>query len=278
MQQPPAMREFEFSSSDFRFIAELVAKETGIVLAEHKHDMVYARIARRLRSLGLSSFRSYCELLASEGARHEITHFVNALTTNMTSFFREAHHFDHLKETVLRPMVKAGKPCRIRLWSAACSHGAEAYSMAMTCLEILPDISRWDIKILATDIDTAVLQKAGRGIFSEPEMSGIPALLRERYTTRTPEGEASFISAVRSLICFKHLNLIHDWPFRGPFNAVFCRNVVIYFNKTTQQRLFERMTHYIQPSGWLYLGHSESLHGISSNFVLKGKTTYQRCA
>lgn len=272
MQSQAAEREFDFRPEDFRFLAAFVLEKTGIVLAEHKQDMVYARIARRLRSLRLDSFSAYCELLKAQ-ENDELVNLVNAITTNMTSFFRERHHFDHLRDEVLK---KHSGQKRLRLWSAASSTGAEPYSMAISCMVAIPDIDRWDVKILATDIDTNVLAKCRAGIYSAEEVEPIAPELRKRFTAPAGDGKVVMHDKLKNLIVFKPLNLIEAWPFKGPFDAVFCRNVVIYFNKQTQQQLFSRMADYIRPQGWLYIGHSESLHGISERFSLKGKTTYRK--
>ncbi|MBY0407733.1 MAG: protein-glutamate O-methyltransferase [Rickettsiales bacterium] len=271
-------REFDFRKEDFRFIASLVHAKTGIVLAEHKEDMVYARIARRLRSLRLGSFRDYCQLLEGDSDGEEIGNFVNAVTTNLTSFYREAHHFDHLRDSVLKPLAQNPPPGkRLRLWSAACSQGSEPYSMALTCLEAIPDIDTWDIKILATDIDTGMLAKASAGVYDADEAEPIPPALRKRYTTASG-GKVTMSEAVKQLITFKQMNLIEPWPFKGPMDAVFCRNVVIYFNKDTQKKLFAHMSARMRAGQWLYIGHSETLHSISSQFELCGRTIYRRCA
>ena len=279
MNQPMEReREFEFREDDFRFISSLVHKQTGIVLAEHKKDMVYARIARRLRSLRLTTFRDYCSLLESDRGEEEIGNFVNAVTTNLTSFFREGHHFEHLSKQAFKSIVAdppAGR--RLRLWSAACSSGAEPYSMAMTGLESIPDIARWDIKILATDIDTGMLAKSAAGEYNESELEPIPAALRTRYINYDKKtGMGRMNDALKKLITFKPLNLIEPWPFKGPFDAVFCRNVVIYFDKNTQKELFDKIADRMKPQGWLYIGHSETLHSVSKRFKLCDKTTYQR--
>lgn len=275
-----AQREFVFGKADLQFIIALVAEKTGIVLAEHKEDMIYSRIARRLRHLQLHSFRDYCNMLQHGNNTDELVHFVNALTTNMTSFYREAHHFTHLREAVLQPkMADPAARKRLRLWSAACSSGAEAYSMAFTCLELMELYLDWDIKILATDIDTVMLDKARNGIYSQQELSGIPPALLKKYTRPHGTGDQYIISDnAKHLITFNQLNLIQNWPFNGPFDAVFCRNVIIYFNKATQRELFSRMANYVLVGDWLYLGHSESLHGVNTDFQLRGKTIYQRGA
>ncbi len=268
-------REFEFHPKDFHFIAGMVMEKTGIVLADHKMDMVYARIARRLRTLGLGSFREYCALLESECGKEEIGNFVNAITTNLTSFFRESHHFIHLRDDVLKPLLKSPPADRkLRLWSAACSSGAEPYSMAMTCCEAIPDITKWDIKILATDIDTGMLAKASAGEYPASEAQSIPAPF-QKYIDHA-SGKIQMAEKIRSLITFKQMNLMDNFPFKGGFDAVFCRNVVIYFNKDTQRTLFEKIALKMKPNGWLYIGHSENLHGISDRFQLQGRTLYRR--
>lgn len=273
----PMQREFEFRDKDFRFISELVHEKTGIVLADHKKDMVYARIARRLRSLSLTSFRDYCSLLESDRGEDEIGNFVNAVTTNLTSFFRESHHFTHLRDEVLRPLLANPPPGkRLRIWSAAASSGAEPYSIAMTCYQAIPDIERWDIKILATDIDTGMLAKCKAGEYSESDMESVPPDLRSKYVENAGEGKVRMKDSLKKLITFKQLNLIGDWPFSGPFDAVFCRNVVIYFNKETQKELFAKISQRIQPGNWLYIGHSETLNHICDDFDLVGKTIYRR--
>jgi len=270
-------REFEFRNQDFHFIANLVQDKTGIVLASHKQDMVYTRIARRLRNLNLKTFREYCHLLQSELGKDEMGNFVNALTTNLTSFFREEHHFEHLRDNVLLPLLEhcsANK--RIRLWSSACSSGAEPYSMAMVCYETIPNIERWNIKILATDIDTGMLEKSRAGIYSQNEFKDVPAALTKKYTLALPNGKLAMHAKLKNIISFKHLNLVETWPFKGPFDAVFCRNVIIYFSKDTQKTIFSQMSKKISSKGWLYLGHSETLHGISEDYQHCGKTTYRK--
>lgn len=278
MSQATAQREFLLNRSDLQFIIALVAQHTGIVLAEHKEDMIYSRIARRIRELKLDSFHDYCELLKDTNHPEELVHFINALTTNLTSFYRESHHFEHLEKQVIPAAIANTRSnTRIRLWSAACSSGAEAYSMAISCLEAIGNSHGLDIKILATDIDTKMIEKAKSGIYNETEISGLPLPLRKKYTSLdSVSGNFRMCDAVRKLITFKHMNLMHDWPFAGPFDAVFCRNVIIYFDKDTQRTLFERMQHYIKPEHWLYLGHSESLHNVNTQFTLRGKTIYQR--
>ncbi|MFW0777077.1 MAG: CheR family methyltransferase [Rickettsiales bacterium] len=277
MAQTAVQREFEFKTQDFKFIASLVYDKTGIVLADHKQDMVYSRIARRLRNLNLHTFRDYCELLQNDDSQEEMANFVNAITTNLTSFFREKHHFVHLRDEVLKPFVNSKpKEKRLRIWSSACSSGAEPYSIAMTCCSAIQDIANWDVKILATDIDTGMLNKSRNGEYKKEEIAGIPDTLRKKHVVETHNDIFQISPSLRSLIRFKQLNLIEPWPFKGPLDVVFCRNVIIYFDKETQQKLFTQMASRIKKGGWLYLGHSETLHGISDQFELIGKTIYRK--
>jgi len=274
-----AQREFEFTSADFAFIAATVGRCAGIALGAHKRNLVYGRLARRLRALQLDSFEQYCELLKSPEGEGEIGLMVNAITTNMTSFFRESHHFDHLRGLLERRAASRtpGTQPRLRIWSAGCSTGEEPYSIAMTLREAFKDqLAGWDIRILATDIDTHVLATAQAGIYPDERSSAIPASYRVRYT-EGGSGETLVMSAtLRSLIAFKPLNLLEDWPMKGPFDAIFCRNVVIYFDKPTQRRLFNRFADILRPDGWLYIGHSETLFRVCDRFAPAGRTVYRK--
>lgn len=271
----PAEREFAFSQSEFSFISKLVYNKTGIVLADHKRDMVYGRLVRRLRALKLKSFAEYCELIQSPQGEDEMGNLVNAVTTNLTSFFRENHHFEHLRETLMKE-AESVKDRKIRLWSAACSAGMEPYSMAMTCRSAIHDIDRWDAKILATDIDTNMLDTGSRGTYTVSELEDIAPPYRQFVDHTKGDDVFHLRDYVKKLISFKHLNLLSDWPMKGPFDAIFCRNVVIYFDKPTKQKLFARMADILKPSGWLYIGHSENLHGICDRFELVGRTIYRK--
>ncbi|MBN8530480.1 MAG: protein-glutamate O-methyltransferase [Alphaproteobacteria bacterium] len=268
-------REFSFSEDEFRFLAKLVGELTGIVLAEHKTDMVYSRLARRLRTLNLSSFAEYCDLLQTEEGQEEIPQLVNAITTNLTSFFREAHHFEHLRDTVLRPLAASPpSPKRLRLWSAGCSAGMEPYSIAMTLKSAIPNLDAWDARILATDIDTNMLRTGVCGEYPLSEFDHIPPSLRgdvQRSKERIRMSES-----LQKRITFNELNLLESWPIKTQFDAIFCRNVVIYFDKPTQQTLFSRLADHLKPGGWLYIGHSENLHNVCDRFELVGRTIYRR--
>ena len=273
------LKKFSFGEEDFAALRELVKTHTGIHLSEQKREMVYGRLSRRLRALGLESFRAYRELL-ERGDGEELVQFCNAITTNLTSFFREAHHFQYLREHVLaKHAADRASTRRLRFWSAGCSSGEEPYSLAMTVHEALPDVRRWDIKILATDLDTEVLGRGQRGLYEEERVRGMPAQRVERFFSRERQGAGADYRVnpeLRELITFRELNLMHALPMKGPFDAIFCRNVVIYFDKETQRDLFARMARLQRPGDVLFLGHSESLYRVSEAYTLVGKTIYRR--
>jgi chemotaxis protein methyltransferase CheR len=273
------LREFAFGDEDFDALRKLVKQLTGINLSDQKRELVYGRLARRLRVLQLKSFGEYRELLAHDGGV-EIVQFCNAITTNLTAFFREPHHFDYLREHILLPLLASSAgPRRLRIWSAACSTGEEPYSLAMTVLETLPDLRGWDVRILATDLDSDVLERARRGIYAQDRLKNLSPGRRARFFSERLERdgpEYEVCGELRSLITFKQLNLMHALPMRGPLAAIFCRNVVIYFDKDTQRDLFARVSQLQRPGDLLFLGHSESLFKVSDEYTLMGKTVYRR--
>lgn len=276
--QPLAAGEFGFERSDFEFIATTLYEDAGIHLPSTKANLVYSRLAKRLRALGLESFRDYCSLIGSEDGITERAQMIAALTTNVTRFFREPHHFEHMKEHILAPAVKeirGGQ--RLRIWSAGCSSGQEPYSIALSILGLLPDARSYDVRILATDINPQVLETARRGVYTSEEIAGIPPELRRSWLEPAGAGHSRLDEGPRGLITFRQLNLITAWPMRGPFDAVFCRNVVIYFDEKTQMRLLNRISSLIRPGGYLYLGHSERLVGPAEVlFKLDGTTVYRK--
>ena len=275
-----AEREFPFTDTDFDCIRTLVNQHTGIVLSNAKRDLVYSRLTKRLRQLRLDSFQAYCRVLQT-GDPGELEQLVNAITTNLTMFFREAHHFDALATTLLPALMhRKTRPRRLRIWSAGCSTGEEPYSIAMVCKTVLPDMEAWDVKILATDIDSHVLATAQRGVYSTERVQGLSPAHLQRWFSKgrgVNTGLVRVVPALQELITFRQLNLIHSWPMRGPFDIIFCRNVVIYFDKATQRQLFERFADLLDPHGYLCVGHSESLFQITDRFELLGKTIYRRC-
>ncbi|MEY4762617.1 MAG: hypothetical protein RLZZ200_2473, partial [Pseudomonadota bacterium] len=238
------------------------------------------RLSRRLRALDLDSFREYRDLLASPAGSGELIEFTNAVTTNLTSFFRENHHFEYLANNILKPL--ADNPMsnrRLRIWSSACSSGEEPYSIAMTVVETLPDWQRWDIKILATDLDSEVLGRGKAGLYKEDRVRGMnPRRLSKFFTEKSgPAGKQyQFDPDVAQMISFRQLNLMEPLPMRGPIDVIFCRNVVIYFDKDTQRELFARFAPLQRPGDIMFLGHSESLFKVSESWSLIGKTIYRR--
>jgi chemotaxis protein methyltransferase CheR len=280
---PREGREFPFEQRHFDFVAQTIYQLAGIHLAAHKMEMVYSRLSRRLRDLRLKDFDAYCALLESDKRDDELGFLVNALTTNLTSFYRESHHFDHLARVVL-PQVRQqqegqSKP-RLRIWSAGCSSGQEPYTIAMTVASTFPDLKRWDARILATDIDTHMVATASRGVYPAEHASGIPATVRDRFVRRSRDQSGDPVIAMdddlKRLITFKPLNLLEPWPMSGPFDAIFCRNVLIYFDRVGRTQVIESFARLLAQNGFLYLGHSESLYGVSSSFQQAGPTIYRR--
>jgi chemotaxis protein methyltransferase CheR len=275
----PRVREFAFSDEDFEALRKLVKELTGINLTDQKRELVYGRLARRLRALHLRTFAEYRDRLHSDGSQ-EIGELCNAITTNLTSFFRESHHFDYLREHVLQPRAAERSPLRrIRIWSAGCSSGEEPYSIAMTVMEAVPDLRYWDIKILATDLDSDVLARAQRGVYAADRVLALsPQRLSRFFRERRGRDGTCYqvVPELMSLITFKQLNLMHHLPMKGPLDVIFCRNVVIYFDKDTQRELFARVAHLQRPRDLLFLGHSETLFKVSESYNPIGKTIYRR--
>jgi chemotaxis protein methyltransferase CheR len=268
--------EFHFTADDFRTIAATLHSAAGIALPESKATLVYSRLAKRLRALGLESFREYCALVTKAEGIDERQQMIVALTTNVTRFFREPHHFDHLKEKVLPPLLaNAKRGGAVRIWSAACSNGQEPYSIALTILSLMPDAPQYDIKILATDIDTQMLAEARAGVYSSQIVSAVPGELRARWFER--DGDNFRVAEpLRQLTTFNELNLIGDWPIRRQFQAIFCRNVVIYFEEETQSKVFSRFLPLMSPEARLYIGHSERVCGdAAARLETDGVTTYR---
>jgi chemotaxis protein methyltransferase CheR len=264
---------------EFERVKQRVYRVAGISLSEAKRTLVISRLYKLVRALGLTSFAAYLDHLERPGSDKDAQDFVNALTTNLTRFFREDHHFEHLTRHVAglmtrRPRLSADGRPRLRIWSAGCSTGQEPYTIAVALLDALPDLRRWDFRILATDIDTSVITRAAQGIYPEAELAELSPQRRALFE-RGADGSVRIPAAARRVIAFKPLNLIDDWPMSGPFDAIFCRNVAIYFDKTTQRELFGRFRSMLANDGFLYIGHAETLGGSASDFRLAGKTIYQ---
>ena len=254
-------QEPELGTAEFESIRTMIYDVAGIHLHEGKMGLVRTRLMRRLRDLGMGDFQSYVSLVESAPGRDEIPRMVDILTTNKTSFFRESGHFDLLSETLL-PMW-SGQPGELRIWSAGCSSGEEPYTLAMLLRQGLRDRQG---RILATDISHRVLEQARTGIYPAVRVQEIPAELRRTALTRVEGDRWSIRDDLRAMVRFARLNLMDAWPMRGPFHAIFCRNVMIYFDRSTQERLVNRFTSLLAPGGHLFIGHAESLTGLRHPF------------
>jgi len=269
--------EFVFTWSDFRQIAAIVHGEAGIVLPDSKANLVYSRLAKRLRAIGLRSFRDYCELVEGEEGISERQAMIAAMTTNVTRFFREPHHFDHLTQSVLPRLIAAARRGqRVRIWSSACSSGEEPYSIALTVLNAMPDAAEHDILILASDIDPDILETAAEGTYPVSRLEHIPAAMRGKLVVPDRAAQQfTFADSVRNLIRFRNLNLLREWPIRGSFDVIFCRNVMIYFDQETQDRIWARFADHMVTDGVLYIGHSERIATDKLPFSLVAQTAYR---
>lgn len=271
--------EFALTADDFRHIAHVLHAHAGIALGEGKAALVYSRLAKRLRALGLRSFREYCALIDGVDGVDERQAMTAALTTNVTRFFREPHHFDHLRDQVMPALAERARAGgRVRLWSAACSNGQEPYSMALTVLSVLPEAAELDVRILATDIDPNMIAEGAAGTYTEEALEAAPATLWRRQFDRASGDRARWTAGaqLKRLVAFRELNLIGDWPMKGRFDVIFCRNVVIYFDDATQERVWGRFTPLMAPGATLYVGHSERVTGpAASRLQSCGLTAYR---
>lgn len=273
--------EFPLTRDDYQQIAGIAYADAGIDLGEGKASLVYSRLAKRLRALHMENFRSYCQLLSREEGVEERQQMVAALTTNVTRFFREPHHFEHMRANVLPQLAsraRSGAP--VRIWSAACSSGEEPYSIALSILSVMPDAASRNVRVLATDIDPNVLRKGDAGIYGESAMEPVPKEVRQRWFVphgTDHSGKTWRVSDdLRKLVVFRKLNLIGPWPMRGPFQAIMCRNALIYFKEETQVEIWRRFVPLLAPAGRLYIGHSERLFGAASPFFTnEAITTYR---
>ena len=274
LQQP---NELVLSAECFDWMRGEIKARTGISLSENKRNLVYNRLVRRLRALNLESFEAYITHL-KQGDGSELTEFVNAITTNVTSFFRERHHFDLLQRVIVPEALSSsrGEP-RLRLWSAGCSSGQEPYSMAISVLESGVRGAEAATKILATDLDTEMVELGEGGSYGRDRLSGLSPQHVERWFTRAEAGSRYVAKPeLKRLITFRTLNLMESWPMRGPFDVIFCRNVIIYFDRPTQDRLIERFTELLRVGGYLLLGHSESVLDRKARLEAAGRSAYRK--
>jgi chemotaxis protein methyltransferase CheR len=263
--------DFEYTDADFRRIARHVYQRAGIVLTEAKRSLAYGRLVRRLRALGIDRFADYLDRLEANRSSEEWQHFVNALTTNLTSFFRENYHFDILTE-----QMKA-MPGPFRIWCAAASTGEEPYSLAMTACDAR-GVTGHQVEIVASDIDTKVLATAESGIYPLGHLDKMSLVRKQAYFQRgggSQLGAARVKPPLRDMVSYRQINLLADhWPLDGVFHAIFCRNVLIYFDAPTQQRVLRNMARYLRPDGRLYVGHSENLRAIDDVYLPCGRAVY----
>ena len=277
-----AQQGYAFTDADFDAIASIAHAEFGLALMPSKKQLVYSRLARRLRALGLPDFASYRAFLANADNVDERNEMLSALTTNVTHFFRERHHFDFLRDLILPDLLKKARAGRaVRLWSAGCSTGQEPYSLAAVLYAADPAVASYDLKVLATDIDPKVLATAKAARYPAEQFASLSSALRSQLigTTSEEDGHLTIRPEVRQLVSFGQLNLIQSWPMRRPFDVIFCRNVAIYFNKETQAELWSRYARVLTPGGHLMIGHSERMHGpAAASFTSVGITIYQRDA
>jgi chemotaxis protein methyltransferase CheR len=257
---------YAITDDEFQAFQHLIYAETGITLNESKRCLVCSRLSKRLRSLGLSRYVDYYDFLVRRDDGHEMQQMINCITTNKTDFLREPHHFEFLTQRAFPELVQRagrGAPRKLRIWSAASSRGHEPYSIAMTIREYAPFEDGWDVRVLASDIDTSVLDAAERGIFDLEDLTPVPESLKRRYFERGVGQYAGYARAkqtLRQLLTFRQINLIADtWPIQAKFDIIFCRNVMIYFDVPTQKKVIEHMARVLQPGGYLMLGHSENI-------------------
>jgi len=270
-------REFTLSRQDFKFVSDTVYDMTGIVLKEHKFEMVYARLSRRLRGLNMANFSDYVDLLQGPGRDTEISFLIDALTTNLTRFFREDYQLKHLLREVQQRQQHGGPDKSIRIWSAGCSSGQEPYSIGMALSAGLKERAR-ACRILATDIDRNVLNKAKNGLYTKQEIEDIPPNFKSKYLRDANDGKYKITRDISNMIVFNSLNLMNPWPFKHKFDFIFCRNVVIYFDEPTKNKLAKRFMDSLNDNGVLFLGHSEALMGAIDGLAPAGRAAFRKVA
>jgi chemotaxis protein methyltransferase CheR len=269
----------KLDKASFQTIADFAFRESGLTLVDQKSKMIQSRLRHRLRSLKLKSFAEYCAFIQSGDGHEERKQLISALTTNVSHFFREKHHFETLVQHVAASMPKLKNGSSLRIWSAGCSNGQEAVSIAIRLLSAFPQIDSFDVRILATDIDPEVISFAKLGNYPQKFMNGVNAIDTEKYfvASSTINGEETFSTSnkIKNLIRFNELNLLRPWPMKGLFDVILCRNVVIYFDLDTQNALWPRFRDALKPDGLLFLGHSERISTPSNfGFECSGPTTY----
>lgn len=269
--------DYKITAKEFEHFRTLIYDESGISLNEQKQSLLESRLAKRLRELGLETFSQYYDKVTVDPTQEEFTRMLDLISTNKTDFFREPKHFDFLRDVIL-PELMPQK--RIRIWSSACSTGEEPYTIAMTLFEGVHNPLEWDFKILASDLSTRVLAKASAGVYDEDRFRDVPPTMLRRHFLRGC-GESKGCYKVKphlaSMIRFRRLNLMDDdFPIKNPLDLIFCRNVMIYFDRPTQETLVNKFYRYLKPGGYLFIGHSESLQWVKHAFKALEPTIYQR--
>jgi chemotaxis protein methyltransferase CheR len=274
---------FTISDQEFDVIRHLVKEKTGISLGLHKRDLVVSRLSRRLRTLGLTSFSQYIDVLRQAGDGGELVQMINRITTNKTDFYREKHHFDLLAGTVLPKILAAGEASGhrvLRAWSAGCSSGEEPYTIAITLSEFFSAHPNWDVKLLASDLDTTMLEKASSGVYDPSQLEPVPRPLLNKYFDRQGKGESALYRVkqeLRQLITFRKFNLMNEaYPLKVAMDFIFCRNVLIYFDTDDKISILTKFHRSLKPGGHIFVGHSESLMMVKDIFAYAGTTVYRK--
>lgn len=274
-----ATKELDLTEKDFRRISSIVYDHCGINLHEGKRELVRSRLAKRIRLLKLNSFAEYIDLVLNESNEVEFSNMIDSICTNLTSFFRERQHFDFLYERHLNTLIQSKQNKKVRIWSAGCSSGEEPYSIAVSLADKFEGMPDWDCKVLATDVSNMILERAKNGIYDLQRIAPVEIKLRNRYMTMLKENGVKYYqmnSFIKKMIQFAYLNLMEEFPFKGPIDVIFCRNVMIYFDKPTQERLVQKFWNVLGRGGILFTGHSESLTGINHKFKYVQPTIYQK--
>ena len=273
---PPVM-EFAITVEEYQRLCALIYDVSGIALGDQKQSLMASRLSKRLRTLGLKTFSEYCEHVVHDPSREEFTCMLDLISTNKTDFFREPKHFEFLREEILPERTREKQ---VRIWSSACSTGEEPYTIAMTLYDGVSDPGQWDFKILATDLSTRVLAKAASGTYDEERVQDVPPEVVRRHFLRgrgEKEGQLKVKPHLAEIIQFRHLNLMDErFPIKSPLDVIFCRNVMIYFDRPTQERLVNKFYRYLKPGGHLFIGHSESLQWVTHSFKSVAPTIYQK--
>lgn len=272
--------EPKLSPQQFQTVAAIIAKMSGIELDESKYLLTQSRLSKRLLATGIANYETYCRFVQTDKGAQERLAMLEALTTNVTRFYRESHHFEYLAEHIIPGLIqRAIKGAQIRIWSAGCSSGEEPYTLAMLLFEEYQRVRDLDLKILGSDIDRNVLQVARAGRYNNRSLGSLPEAWKTKYfeSPRRTGGDWTVSDKLRELISFNHLNLMGKWPMKRKFDVIFCRNVVIYFNEDTQQKLWTRFCDQLQPNGHLFLGHSERVTGSAiKHFKACATSAYQK--